>query len=290
MYIFKNNTKFLCKYSNIIFSWNCLEAIKNAWKAKKIYYCHTPPRYLYDKYEHHLSQKKWIKKMLFKLIVPVLRNNYLKNLELVDVIVSNSENVKARLKKYTWKDSIVIHPPVDTSNFVEWKSKGYYLSYWRLTDIKRIDLIAKAFVKMPDKQLVIIYNPSDPYLEIIKNICLYKKNIKLVNAKWNEIAKWVWESLACIYIPKDEDFWMTPIESMSAWKPVLWVNEWWLKETIIDWKTWILLKPDFVIDDICDAVRTMDQKFCDSMKDDCIKKAKEFDLSIFIKSVGFLVY
>jgi len=36
---------------------------------------------------------------------------------------------------------------------------------------------------MPDKKLVIIYNPSDPYLEVIQNICLNKKNIKLVKAK-----------------------------------------------------------------------------------------------------------
>ncbi len=282
MYIFRNNTKFLCKYDKVIFSWNCLEAVCNARKAKKIYYCHSPPRYLYDKYEHHLSQKKWIKKLLFKLIVPILRKKYLINLELVDLIIANSENVKERLLKYTWKKSIVIQPPVDTKNFIEWKSNWYYLSYWRLTDIKRIDFIAKAFIKMPDKKLVIIYNPSDPYLEVIQNICLNKKNIKLVKAKWNEIVKWVSKCRACIYIPKDEDFWMTPIESMSAWKPVLWVNEWWLKETIINWETWILLDPNFNIDDICNAVSNMDQKYCDNMKNACKKRAKEFDLSVFI--------
>ncbi len=89
------------------------------------------------------------------------------------------------------------------------------------------------------------------------------------------------ELIATIYIPVDEDFWMSPVESMAAWKPVLWVNEWWLKETIIDKKTWILIKNWAKVWDIVDWVEYLDKKICLSMKNDCIKRANDFSLEEF---------
>ena len=283
MSIFSFKTKFLEKYETIIFSWNCTEASKNTPNSKKIYYCHSPTRYLYDKYEHHLKQKKWIKKILFKILIPFLRKKYENNLKNFDEIITNSKTVQERLKKYTGYNSTVVYPPVDTNNFLAWKSEWFFLSYARITDIKRVDFIAKAFKKISDEKLVIIFNPSDPFLEEVKKVANWAKNIKFVEAKWKEIPNWVAKSRATIYIPQDEDFWMSPIESMSAWKPCIWVNEWWLRETIIDWKTWILLKKDFEIDDICKAVKNLSEKKCEEMKENCIKRAKEFDLEIFIK-------
>jgi len=283
MYIFWNKTKFLNNYETVIYSWNCTEAAKNVKNTKKIYYCHSPTRYLYDKYEHHIKQKKWIKKILFKILVPILRKRYEKSLANFDEIVTNSKTVQARLKKYTGYDSTVVYPPVDTNNFLPGKSQWFFLSYARITDIKRVDLIAKAFLKLPKEKLVIIFNPSDPYLKEVKNIANWAKNIEFIEAKWSQIPAWVAKSRATIYIPKDEDFWMSPVESMSAWKPCLWVNEWWLKETIIDWKTWILLKANFEINDICEAVKNLSKEKCEKMKEDCIKRAKEFDLEIFIE-------
>ena len=282
MYVFANDTKFLDSYDVVLFSWNCIEAVKNIKNAKKIYYCHTPPRYLFDKYEHHLSQKKWVKKFLFKIIVPILRRQYIKNISRMDTIITNSRHVQERLKWFTWFDSVVVYPPVDVNNFISWKSEWFFLSYARLTDIKRVHMIAQAFIKMPNEKLIIIYNPSDPYLEQIKKIIYWFGNINLVKAKWVEIPWWVARCRATIYIPKDEDFWMTPVESMSAWKPVIWVSEWWLKETIIDWKTWILLKEDFWINDICKAVWDFTESKCNHMKDACVRRSKEFDLEVFI--------
>lgn len=281
MYIFATQTKFLDEYDTVILSWNCLDAVRNIKKAKKIYYCHTPPRYLFDKYEHYLAQKTWIKRILFQIIVPFLRKRYINNLSKVDKIVVNSKHVQERLKSFTGFDSEVVYPPVDTSKFIPWESKWYYLSYARLTDIKRVDLIARAFIKMPNKKLIINYNPSDPYLSVIQEIIKWYDNITLFRA-WDNIEKLVSECIATIYIPKDEDFGMSPVESMSAGKPIIWVSEWGLKESIIDWKTWILLNPDFTIDDICKAAEELTEDRCKQMKEDCIKRAKDFELNIFI--------
>jgi glycosyltransferase involved in cell wall biosynthesis len=104
-----------------------------------------------------------------------------------------------------------------------------------------------------------------------------------------EFVDYIWNAIATIYIPIDEDFGMSPVESMSAWKPVLWVNEWWLKETIIDKKTWVLIDPKCEIDDIVEAVKYLSPKRCLEMKDDCILRAKEFSLDKFKKQLEIYV-
>jgi hypothetical protein len=52
-FLFK--TKFLKEYDTVIFSGDSISAVRNCKKTtKKIYYCHTPPRYLYDLNELYL--------------------------------------------------------------------------------------------------------------------------------------------------------------------------------------------------------------------------------------------
>ena len=48
-FAFLFRTHFLKQYDSVIFSGDCISAVRNCNKnTKKIYYCHTPPRYLYD--------------------------------------------------------------------------------------------------------------------------------------------------------------------------------------------------------------------------------------------------
>ena len=284
MWVFKTKTKFLKNYKTVIFSWNCFDAIDNAWNAQKIYYCHTPPRYLYDLYKHHLNQKKWIKKFLFKLLVPILRKNYENKLKKFDKIVTNSKNIQKRLKNFCGYNSTVVYPPIDTKSFVPGESEDFYLSFARLTDIKRVHLVVEAFSKMPDKKLVLTYNPSDPYYEYVKKIADKCENITMLK-NVPVLEDLVKRCIATIYIPKDEDFWMSPVESMAAWKPCIWVNDWWIKETIIDWKTWVLLPKEVTVEDIIWAVNEMTLEKAKSMEKDCIERAKDFDLEKFLDGI-----
>lgn len=70
-----------------------------------------------------------------------------------------------------------------------------------------------------------------------------------------ELRKLIQEATATIYVPVDEDFGMSPIESMSCGTPVIGVNDGGLKETILDGKTGILIHPDCKPSDIAEAVK-----------------------------------
>jgi glycosyltransferase involved in cell wall biosynthesis len=277
------NTKFLNKYDTIIFSWDSISAVKNCnKKSKKIYYCHTPPRYLYDLRESYLEKVPFLLKPLFNLLSYIFKKMYESDISKMDLILTNSINTKKRIKKFLWLDSIVLYPPVNLDEFKFKSQWDYYLSFARLSDAKRVDKVVEAFKKMPNKKLVVIYWENDPSRIKIFNSASWFDNIKFITLAWNVwFTDYVANCIATIYIPVDEDFWMSPVESMSAWKPVLWVNEWWLKETIIDKKTWILIPEGAEINEIIKWVDFLTPELCLSMKNDCEKRAKDFSLDEF---------
>jgi len=59
-------TKFLRTYDIVVFSGDCISAVRNCKAgAKKIYYCHTPPRYLYDLYDLYIGKVPVLLKAFF---------------------------------------------------------------------------------------------------------------------------------------------------------------------------------------------------------------------------------
>lgn len=281
-------TKILKNYDTVIFSWDWIWAIRNCREdAKKIYYCHTPPRYLYDQKEVYYSKVPTILKPAYIFACYIFEKLYRKDFSKMDVILTNSLNVKERIKKFLWRESIIIYPPVDISFFKpSEKRKDYYFSWARLTEIKRVHRIAEAFIKMPDKNLIISYWKNDPdKIKILKMIKGHP-NIKTIESPNDEeLRKLIWESIASIYIPVDEDFGMSPIESMACWVPVIGVNDWWLKEMIINNKTWILINENADIEYLMTAVNDLDLKKSIAMKQYCINQAEKFSLTRFEKEL-----
>ncbi len=280
-FLFK--TKFLKEYDTVIFSWDSISAVRNCPKnIKKIYYCHTPPRYLYDLKQSYCKKVPFLLKPAFNIVSYFFKKMYESDINKMDLILTNSENTKKRIKDFLGLDSIVLYPPVNLEEFKFIDQKDYYLSFARLSDAKRVDKIVEAFIKMPDQKLVVIYWENDPSKKKIFRNASWYKNIFFITLPWNVwFTDYVGSAIASIYIPVDEDFWMSPIESMSAWKPVLWVNEWWLKETIIDKKTWVLISKWANVNDIVKWIRYLTPEVCLEMKEDCIKRANEFSLLKF---------
>ncbi len=280
-FLFK--TKFLKDYETVIFSWDSISAVRNCSKnMKKIYYCHTPPRYLYDLKEIYIKKVPFLLRPAFLFVSYIFRKMYERDISKMDLILTNSINTQKRIKKFLWIDSKILYPPVDLDEFKFISQKDYYLSFARLSDAKRVDKVVEAFKKLPDKKLVIIYWENDPQREKIFDLAKDCKNIEFKTLPWNVgFTDYVGNCIATIYIPIDEDFWMSPVESMAAGKPVLWVNEGWLKETVIDKKTWVLIPEWAKIEDIIEAVEYLTSEKCLEMRKACETRARDFSLEEF---------
>lgn len=288
-FLFK--TKFLKSYDTVIFSWDCISAVRNCSKnQKKIYYCHTPPRYIYDLNELYLKKINFLVRPFFKIWFFIFKTLYERDIKKMDLILTNSQNTKDRIKEFLWIDAEILYPPVDLKEFKYKWQWDYYLSFARISTVKRVDRIVEAFKILQDKKLVVIYGENDPQRQEVMDLAKGYNNIEFITLPWNiGFTDYVGNSIATIYIPVNEDFGMSPVESMAAWKPVIGVNEWWLKESIIDWKTGVLIGSEAKIDDIVKAIEFLSPAKCIEMRLDCESRAQDFSLEKFSKKLNILV-
>lgn len=284
--------KILQNYDIIILSWNCLDVIPYISPSTKIfYYCHTPPRYLFDFREMYLEKFPSIFRGIIQKFFDRQAKKYISLLEKVNVIFTNSQNVHDRLLHFCNKESIILYPPTDTDNFTPYHDynplenlpKEYYLSFSRLSPPKRVDMIIRAFMEIPDKNLVFTYGANDPLKDELLNLCKNYNNIFPIPAPSDkDFIRLIQHSLATIYIPIDEDFGMSPVESMACGIPVIGVNDGWLKETIIHEQTGFLLPKNISKEDIISTIKNTSKNTLMSMKDNCTQRANNFSLSRFI--------
>lgn len=275
-------TSFIKNYEVVIYSGDCLIALLRAKGKRNIAYMHTPPRHLYDCYQDRLREYSWWKKIIFIPFAMVNRWRFEWLAKKFDVIVTNSKNVQTRIRQYLRLDSTVVYPPCNTLPFKNLSQGDYFFSWARLYPIKRVDKIVEAFTTMPDKKLVVASGGPDE--ERIRKLAEGHDTIRVLG--WisdRELLEYVGNCLATIYIPIREDFGMSPVESMTAGKPVIGVAEGGMLEVIEDQKNGLLLKPDFTVEDLSAAVRAMTPEVARSMEEACRATAEKFSEQKFVE-------
>ena len=166
-------------------------------------------------------------KPLYMLVRYVFEKQYLRDISQMDVVLTNSQTVKERIKTYCNIDADIVHPPVSLEKFSHVTKKEppktpYFLSFARLAKLKRVDKIIEAFVEMPNQRLIVTYGKNDPERDKIFSLASGAKNIEFrTSVSDEELIDLISQSEATIYIPKDEDFGMSPVESMSCGTPVI---------------------------------------------------------------------
>lgn len=249
-----------------------------------IYYCHTPPRFLFDQRQHFLGAVPGWLHAPVQIALKVFEHRYRRAVSRMDVIVANSENTRSRIRRYLGLESVVVYPPIDTDRFRWLGQADYYLSTARLSPLKRVDRIIDAFARLPAKRLIVCSGGED--LKRLRRKAAGAPNIEFRGwVSEDELRELVGNAIATLYVPRDEDFGMSPVESMAAGKPVIGVAEGGLLETIVPGKTGILLPPDFTDDQLVEAVEALTPQRALDMRAACEQHAQAFSLSTFLGSM-----
>ncbi len=115
---FEKKAYVLTEYDVVIFSGNCLSALKHVRAdARVYYYCHTPPRYLFDFREQYMDKFPRMIRSFMGWIFDRQAKEYIRQLERFDVIFTNSRNTHDRLLHFCDKKSTILYPPTDTMQF-----------------------------------------------------------------------------------------------------------------------------------------------------------------------------
>jgi len=282
MWAFRTRTQFIRNYDWVIYSGSVApEAVYNHPRNSNIYYCHTIPRFAYDLYSYYRRRLSPWQYPAFKMLNVIVQHRYPRALRRMDLLVANSENVRGRIRRYLGLDARVVHPPCDVEGYRWLGQDDYYLSSARLEPYKRVDTIIKAFLCMPDKKLLVASGGSE--LGPLKRLAQGAANISFTGWVDDQTLRClVGRAIATIYIPRDEDFGISPVESMAAGKPVIGTAEGGLLETVVNGETGILLRPDVDVQDLISAVHRLDFRRAVQMRDACAQRSLQFSRDRFL--------
>jgi glycosyltransferase involved in cell wall biosynthesis len=259
-------------------------AAPNSGQGLNLFYCHTPPRFLYDQKEFYWRGSGTIRRLGLTVMGPVFKRGYERAVGRMDIIVANSINIQDRIRRYLGRESSVVYPPVDVHSQHWEPDQGYYLSTARLTALKRIDLIIDAFRQMPHRRLIVASGGEQE--TALRARAAGAPNISF--AGWvseDRLRQLVSGSIATVYVPVEEDFGMSPVESMAAGKPVIGVAEGGLIETIVPGQTGILTPRRPSVAELVAAVADLPPERALSMRSACEAQAQKFTTERFIQNM-----
>jgi glycosyltransferase involved in cell wall biosynthesis len=136
----------------------------------------------------------------------------------VDAYISNSNFVSQRIWKLYRRPAKVISPPVNLDRFRLGDRKGdFYFTASRLVQYKRIDIIAEAFSKMPDRRLIIA--GEGPEMNKIK--ALAGPNVEILgHVDASRMTELMQQAKAFVFAA-EEDFGIVPLEAQACGTPVI---------------------------------------------------------------------
>ncbi len=255
-------------------------------KQKIICYTHTPPRYLYGyKTARDIPQNPFIK-LASNAAFNALRIVDFEASKKVDIFIANSQEVKKRIEKFYRRDAIVIYPPVAVPSVVRGKKEDFYLAGGRLARAKGMDIIVKAFVDNK-KPLKIFGKGFAGYEEVLKKLAKEKSNIEFVGEVDDELKfELMGQSKAFIFASYDEDFGITPVESMGLGTPVIAYRSGGVKETVVDGKTGIFFDSN-TPESLNEAIQLFESTKINP--DICVQRADEFSERVFDRKLKEVV-
>ena len=195
-------------------------------------YIHTPMRYAWDMQNAYLENGGFsgVKGFIARLLLHYVRSWDAIAASRPDIVVANSKFIARRIQKIYRRNSQVIYPPVDTDYFTpDGLREDYYFTASRFVSYKRIDLIAEAFQKMPDKKLVIIGDGPER-----ANFQRYLGgNITWLGFQPSAVVRDHLRHCQAFVFAAKEDFGIMPLEAQACGAPVIAFGEGGAGETII---------------------------------------------------------
>ena len=249
---------------------------RKATTTKHLAYIHTPMRWAWDMEQDYLSRERFVKfaQPLIRAQIRKLREWDMIAGQRPDKIIANSKFVKNRIKKYWARDSEVIYPPVEVTKESNYENHGAFVSICRLVTYKRVDLIIRAFNKLPEKNLIII--GSGPELARLKMMA--KKNIMLIGRVADQKKFDILRGAKGFIQASKEDFGISCVEAQACGIPVIAFGEGGALETVLDAQsndnpTGIFFYKQSEDELIKQIIEFSKLEF---NKADCIKNAKKF--------------
>jgi glycosyltransferase involved in cell wall biosynthesis len=208
-----------------------------AVSGRKVVYCHTPARWLYQSDRYLAGSTRWASKGL-GLLTPSLRRWDRRAAATADRYLVNSTAVRARVAELYGIDAEVVPPAIDVDRdapleAVEGVEPGFVLCVSRLLAYKNVEAVAEAFAQLPDLRLVVV--GTGPLQDQIASAA--RSNVTVLGNVGDAGLRWLYANSAGLVAASYEDFGLTPLEAASFGKPTAALRWGGFLDTIVEGST-----------------------------------------------------
>ncbi len=272
----------LSEYDLIISSASAeAKSVRKKPGAIHICYCHTPIRYYWSHYEEFKNEFNFgpltfLIRPFIPLFVRWMRKKDLESVKGIDMFIANSEVTKKRIKEYYKRDSVVVHPPVDTKRFITKNDKDRYgfIVWGRHVPYKRFDLAIEACNKLAASLTVIGSGPDTPRLKQLAGPTINFPG----RISDEELTNKAHQAKAFLF-PNEEDFGIAPVEALASGLPVVALKRGGALDIVVENETGIFFKNQ-TVEGLVEAIEKLETK--QFSYNTLVQRAKRFDKALFL--------
>jgi glycosyltransferase involved in cell wall biosynthesis len=183
-------------------------------------YCHSPPRWLYDRYHDRVAGLPWPVALAARPALRYLRTRDAAVDDRVGAYLANSPVIARRLWKFYNRDAEVVYPPVDVERYEAGPRGEFYLHVGRLDAEKGVEAVVEAFADL-GQELVLVGPDGDATAAVERRVAAAPNVERRGFVPEAEKRDLLARCRAVVFNGASEDFGIVPIEALASGKATL---------------------------------------------------------------------
>jgi glycosyltransferase involved in cell wall biosynthesis len=255
-------------------------------QGKKVVYCHTPARWLYQS-SSYLRSGQYAARAGLAVLRPYLMRWDRRAAATSERYLANSSIVRERIRKAYGIEAEVVPPPPSldprgAKQPIDGLEPGFFLCVSRLLPYKNVDAVLRAFSAGSDERLVIVGSgPEEARLRSLAG-----PHVRLIGSVTDDQLCWLYAACAGVVAASYEDYGLTPLEGATFGKPAAVLRWGGFQDTVVEENTGIFFnRPEPA--EISAAIRELRARRWDS--NDIAAHAQRFSERVFIDRLRTIV-
>lgn len=205
--------------------------------ARKVVYCYSPARWLYDQAETYLAGWPAPVRVASRAVRGPLRAWDRRAAASADTYLTSSTVVRDRIRATYGIDAEVLAPAVSRPHGAAVRIPGlgrpFVLCASRLLNYKNVDTVVAALELLPDARLVVVGDgPERCHLEAMAGA-----NVRILGRVTDSELTWLYAHCVGLVSASIEDFGLTPLEAALFGKPSAVLRSGGFLDTVVENRT-----------------------------------------------------
>lgn len=205
--------------------------------GRKIVYCYSPARWLYDGHRY-LGDRHRGAQFALRSLRPTLMRWDCRAASTADRYLTLSTTVRERIRAAYGIDAEILPPPPNLDPAGEHTpadgvEPGFFLCVSRLMAYKNVDAVVGAFAELPGERLVVV--GAGPEAQPLKRAA--GANVRFLGSVPDDQLRWLFAASVGVVAASHEDYGLTPLEGLTFGRPAAVLRAGGFLDTVVEDQT-----------------------------------------------------